>query len=227
VVAQARLDYAARVQRSGPASSAPPAASPPCHSPLNPAYETLCYTTKAASGNVSVRVVGAGVDGVLVTGMSAPTTFAEGSVASATPVFEYFLSDNDEFVKVPLTVPLIFRPDPAGTWLASFALPTSKYASQDKAPGIVPGMDALFEEFAPISGEGAGVGRTLAAWTFYTIEIATQDDYTAACASLTKALPGMGLAPVNGTWREAWVTYSTKAVVGDMVNECWIEVAPK
>jgi hypothetical protein len=104
---------------AAPASGAPPAA-PPCHSPLNPAYETLCYTTKAASGNVSVRVVGAGVDGWLVTGMSAPTVFAEGSAASATPVFEYFLSDNDEFVKIPLTVPLIFRTDPAGTWLASF-----------------------------------------------------------------------------------------------------------
>jgi hypothetical protein len=221
-----RIIAALALGAAAPASGAPPAA-PPCHSPLNPAYETLCYTTKAASGNVSVRVVGAGVDGWLVTGMSAPTVFAEGSAASATPVFEYFLSDNDEFVKIPLTVPLIFRPDPAGTWLASFALPTSKYASRDEAPGIVPGMDALFEEFAPGSGEGAGVGRTLAAYTFYTIQIATQDDYAAACASLTKALTKMGLAPVNGTWREAWVTYSTKAVVGDMVNECWIEVAPK
>ena len=200
------------------------APSPPCHTPLNPAYETLCYTTQATAGNVSVRVVGAGVDGVLVTGMSANTTFAGGSVASATPVFEYFLSDNDEFVKIPLTVPLIFRPDPAGTWLASFALPTSVYASQDKAPGIVPGMDALFEEF---SSPGSTGGRTIAAWTFYTIQLATEADFSAACASLAAALPGMGLAPVDSNWREAWVTYSTQAVVGDMKNECWLEVQAK
>lgn len=195
-------------------------ASPPCYTPLNPAYETLCYTTAAAAGNVTVRVVGAGVDGVLLTGMSANTSFAAGSVASATPVFEYFLMDNDAFTKVPLTVPLIFRPDPAGTWLASFALPTSVYASAAKAPGIVPGMDALMEEFAP--GKD---GRMIAAWTFYTIQLAKDVDYTAACASLTAALPGMGFAPVEGAWREAWVTYSTQAVVGDMINECWIEVA--
>ena len=183
-------------------------ASPPCYTPLNPALETLCFSTQATSGNVSVRVVGAGVDGVLLTGMSANTTFAGGSVASATPVFEYFLSDNDEFTKVPLTVPLIFRPDAAGTWLASFALPTSVYASASKAPGIVPGMDARFEEFAP----GAG-GRTLAAWTFYTIQVATAADYAAACAQLADALPGMGLAPVDGAWRQAWVAYSPQAMV--------------
>ena len=211
-------------ESSSAAAPQPPSTpSPPCYSPLNPAYETLCFTTQASAGNVSVRVIGAGVDGVLVTGMSANTSFAAGSVASATPVFEYFLSDNDEFVKVPLTVPLIFRPDPAGTWLASFALPTSVYASEAKAPGIVPGMDALFEEFAP--GGARGAGRTVAALTFYTIELATAADYTAACASLAAALPGMGLAPVSGAWREAWVTFSTQAVVGDMVNECWIEVA--
>ena len=194
--------------------------SPPCYTPLNPAYETLCFTTQTAAGNVSVRVVGDGLDGVLVTGMSANTSFAAGSVASATPVFEYFLSDNDEFVKIPLTVPLIFRPNPAGTWLASFALPTSVYATAAKAPGIVPGMDALMEEFAP--GKG---GRTIAAWTFYTIQVATDADYSAACASLAATLPGMGLTPVDGAWREAWVTYSTQAVVGDMTNECWIEVS--
>jgi hypothetical protein len=165
-------------------------------------------------------MVGAGVDGVLLTGMSANTTFAAGSVASATPVFDYFLSDNDEFVKIPLTVPLIFRPDPAGTWLASFALPTSVYPSAAKAPGIVPGMDALMEEFAP-----GKAGRTIAAWTFYTIQLATDADYSAACASLAATLPGMGLAPVDGAWREAWVTYSAQAMVENMINECWVEVA--
>jgi hypothetical protein len=193
-------------------------ASPPCFTPLNPEFETLCFTTQSTSGNVSVRVVGAGVDGVLVTGMSSSSNFSVGSRSSSTPVFEYFLQDNDQFTKIPLTVPLIFRPDPAGTWLASFALPTSVFASAAKAPGIVPGMDARFEEFAQ------GAGRTLAALTFFTIQVATEADYVAACGELSDALPGMGLAPVDGAWRQAWVTYSAQAMVGDMVNECWIEV---
>ena len=198
------------------------AVTPPCHTPLNPDLETLCYTTTTTAGNVTVRVIGAGVDGVLVTGMSSPTNFSLGSRASATPVFEYFLSDNDRFTKIPLTVPLMFRPDPAGTWLASFALPTSVYASAAAAPGLVPGTDARFEEFAA----APGAGRTVAALTFWTINLAAEEDYAAACAALEAALPGMGLAPVAGAWREAWVTYSGMAMVGDMVNECWVEVAP-
>ena len=195
-------------------------AAPPCHTPLNPVCETLCYTTQATQGNVSVRTMAAGIDGVLVVGMSAPTNFSAGSVASAVPVFEYFLSDNGEFTKIPLTVPLIFRPDPAGTWLTSFALPTSVYPTASSAPSIIPGADLRFEEFSA----SPGTGRIIAAYTFYTINLAVESDYTAACDALEAALPGMGLTPVAGAWREAWVAYSAEAMVGDMANECWVEV---
>ena len=198
---------------------------PPCFNPLNPDFEALCYSIVRVAGNVSVRVVAQGVDGALATGMSAATDFATGSAASATPLFQYFESDNDEFVRIPLTVPLIFRPDPAGTWLASFALPTSKYATPAAAPGVVPGSDLLLEGFSP-AGNATG-GREVAAYLFYTIELATQADYERACAALEAALPALGLAPVEGAWREAWVTYSTQAIVGDRINECWIEVAAK
>lgn len=201
----------------GVATAAP---TPPCHTPLNPDYETLCFTTTQTKGNVSVRMIGAGLDGVLMTGMSAETNFSTGSLASAVPVFEYFLSDNDSFKKIPLTVPLIFRPDPAGTWLSSFALPTSQYPAASSAPGIIPRSDLRFEEFAP----SPGAGRQVAAYTFYTIEMAGQADYEGACAALEAALPGMGLSPVSGAWRQAWVTYSPMAMVGDMVSECWVEV---
>ena len=199
------------------------AASPPCHTPLNPDLETLCFTTTTTEANISVRVIAAGIDGVLVTGMSAPTNFSAGSVASATPVFEYFLSDNGSFTKVPLTVPLIFRPDPAGTWLSSFALPTSVYPTASSAPSIIPGSDLRFEEFSP----SPSAGRTVAALTFYTINVATQADYVKACGALEEALPGLGLSPVAGAWRQAWVAYSPMAMVGDMANECWVEVANK
>lgn len=195
-------------------------AKPPCYTPLNPDFETLCFSTTAVSGNISVRLVGAGVDGVLVTGMSTPTNFSVGSAASATPVFEYFLSDNGRFAKVPLTVPLIFRPDPAGTWLASFALPTSVYPTASAAPSILPRSDLRFEEFSSTPA----VGRTLAALTFYTINMAVQADFERACGTLEDALPGMGLTPIAGAWRVAWVAYSPEAMVGDMVNECWVEV---
>ena len=144
-----------------------------------------------------------------------------GSAASAVPVFEYFLSDNGAFTKIPLTVPLIFRPDPAGTWLSSFALPTSVYPTASAAPSIIRGTDARFEEFSP----APGVGRKVAALTFYTIQEAAQADIETACASLEAALPAMGLTPVEGAWRVAWVAYTQLAMVGDMVSECWVEVA--
>ena len=175
----------------------------------------------ASSGNVTVRSVGVGLDATLVTGMSAATSFALGSLASAVPVFEYFGEDNDKFEKIPLTVPMIFRPAPTGTWLASFALPPSLFPSPSSAPGIIPNSDLLLEPLAPPQAPASG--RLLAAYTFYTIQVATQADYTACAASLAAALPAMDLAPVAGAWAQAWVTYSTREVVGDMVNECWSE----
>jgi len=196
------------------------ATPPPCYTPLNSDLETLCFSTVEVSGNISVRVIGAGVDGVLVTGMSSSTNFSSGSVASAVPVFEYFLSDNGRFTKIPLTVPLIFRPDPAGTWLSSFALPTSVYPTASSAPSIIPGSDLRFEEFS----SAPGTGRTVAALTFYTINQAVQADYVRACGILEESLERMGYSPVNSAWRQAWVTYSALAMVGDMVNECWVEV---
>jgi hypothetical protein len=199
-----------------------PPPSPPCYNPLNPQLETICYNTSASAGNVTVRSMGVGLTASLITGMSAPTTFAEGSLASSVPVFEYLLGDNDSFEKIPLTVPLIFRPDRAGTWLASFALPLSSFPTPTKAPGIVPNSDLLLEPFADTQTPIAG--RLIAAYTFYTINVADEADYTAACKSLDAALPSLGLVPVAGAWSEAWVTYSTREMVGNMINECWREV---
>ena len=82
-------------------------------------------------------------------------------------------------------------------------------------------MDARFEEFSP----APGTGRKVAALTFYTVQEAAQADYERACGALEAALPAMGLTPVEGAWRVAWVTYTQLAMVGDMVSECWVEVA--
>jgi hypothetical protein len=80
----------------------------------------------------------------------------------------------------------------------------------------------MLEPFADPQAPNAG--RLVAAYLFYTIDVATEADYTAACKNLDAALPSLGLVPVAGAWSEAWVTYSTKEMVGNMVNECWREV---
>jgi len=202
---------------------AAPPPKPPCYNPLNYDYETICYNVTAISGNVTVRQMGVNVDAALMTGMSAATTFAEGSLASSVPLFEYFLSDNGSFEKIPLTVPLIFRPSKAGTWLASFALPTSVYPIPSNAPEIIPGSDLLLESFSDPSDPTSG--RLIAAYTFYSIQLATEDDYDAACKSLDAELPALGFVQVaDSAWSESRVTYSTKEMVGNMINECWREV---
>jgi hypothetical protein len=193
--------------------------TPPCVNPLNPDYETICYSTLVTSGNVSVRLVGAGVDAAVINGFSDPTDFPTGSVESAAEVIAYFESYNDAFQKLPLTAPLIFRPAPTGTWIGSMALSTSTFPNPASAPGFVPTSDLLQESFG---------NRTIAAYLFYTIQLATQTDYAAACKSLATALPALGYTPVAGSpWAEAWVTYSTESIVGDRINECWMEVQEK
>ena len=37
-------------------------AKPPCYTPLNPALETICYTTISTSGNFSLRTYGGGLN---------------------------------------------------------------------------------------------------------------------------------------------------------------------
>ena len=40
---------------------------PPCTSPLNPAFETICFTAVSSSGNYSVRDYASGVNVSLIT----------------------------------------------------------------------------------------------------------------------------------------------------------------
>jgi hypothetical protein len=46
-------------------------AQPPCHTPLNPALETICYATLVSDGNFSVRTYAKGLNVSLVSATSA------------------------------------------------------------------------------------------------------------------------------------------------------------
>lgn len=112
-------------------------------------------------------------------------------------------------------MPLIFRPDPAGTWVASLALPPSKYRNPALVPQPTNGATDL-EIFS---------NKLVAVLGFYTINLAVEDDYLNACAKLSSWIAAHGFSPVPGEWSIAWVTYSTAGQIGDRFNECWVEVA--
>ena len=127
---------------------------------------------------------------------------------------DYFLYNNDRVEDIPLTTPLIWRPDPAGTWIASFALPPSMFRTVASAPG--PTLPSTELEYFS--------NKRVAAFGFYSIELAVQGDYEAACTSLATWIQAQGLTPVPGDWQEAWVTYNTESQVGLRFNECWAEI---
>lgn len=193
--------------------------TPPCYGswPYGNEYETLCFTVAKQSGNITVRdyaTFDIPSGPVLATTPSTYTNFSAGSYQATGYTIDYFLYNNDRFQKIPLTTPLIFRPDSSGTWLATFALPPSKFRSIASAPGPTNAATDL-ELFS---------NKRVAAYGFYSIEQAVEDDYVAACSALSSWLKQQGLEPVPGDWAEAWVTYNTVAQVGDRYNECWAEI---
>ena len=111
------------------------AASPPCTTPLNPALETICSTTVSSSGNFSVREYASGVNVSLVT--SSVDVYAGDwqlqSQSATSEMLFYLTGSNSAEAKIPLTVPLIYRPR-GQALLASMALPTSDFPNPAFAP---------------------------------------------------------------------------------------------
>lgn len=193
--------------------------APPCYGtwPDGNEYETMCFSVVQTSGNITVRDYATlGISGgpVIASTPSTYTNFSAGSYQATGFTIDYFLYNNDKVEKIPLTTPLMWRPDRAGTWVATFALPPSKFKSVATAPGPTNGATDI-EVFA---------NKRVAAFGFYSVQLATEADYTAACNALSSWLSEEGLRPVPGDWEVAWVTYSPAAAVGDRYNECWAEI---
>jgi hypothetical protein len=204
------------------AANAAPAPKAPCFTPYIPNVETLCSTTVLQSGNVTVRdYATAGVFGPITPSIastpSTDTNFTKGVFQATGQTIDYFLYENSAFDKIPLTTPLIIRPDPVGTWVASFALPPSKFPDPAKVPQ--PTINTASTEIETFSN------KRIAAYLFDSIYLATQAQYEAACASLSAWIASNKYSVVPGEWEVAWVTYNTEGEVGFRTNECWMEVA--
>lgn len=196
------------------AAPAAAAEAPPCHSPLNPALETICSKTVKTEGNFTLRDLAVGVNVSLVT---ATTDSDNGDWQFASTfvtqyVLEYFTGANQKGQRVATTVPLIYRwPGGPAKILASMALPTSVFPD----PGLAPAPDVgVFEPFPPI--------RVLAL-SFVTAVAATDTDYALHCGEVAQKAADSGLTPVAGAWEQAWVTYSGRDAA-QHVNECWVQV---
>ena len=194
--------------------------APPCYGtwPDGNAFETMCFSIVQTSGNITVRdyaTVGIPSGPVIASTPSTFTNFSAGSYQATGLTIAYFLGDNDKFETIPRTSPLMWRPDRAGTWVATFALPPSKFKTVVTAPEPTPDSATDIDVFA---------NKRVAAFGFYTVRQATETDYSAACAALSSWIEGHRLVPVPGDWEVAWVTYNPEADVGDRYNECWAEI---
>ena len=189
------------------------ASAPPCHTPLNPALETICSTTVSSSGNFSIRDYASGLNVSLITSTVAVYAgdWSLQSESATSEMLYYFEGSNTAGAKVPLTVPLIYRPQ-ANTLLASMAIPTSDFPNPVFAPK--PSFYSVMEPFPAIR---------IAALSFETPALATDVQYSFACGELQEIVTLQGSVPVPGPWSQAWVTYSGRAA-SPHVNECWIAI---
>ena len=209
---------AAALAASESASAVPPAA--PCYGtwPYGADFETMCFSIVQTDGNITVRdyaTAGIASGPVIASSPSTYTNFSAGSYQATGYTIDYFLYNNDRVEKIPLTTPLIFRPTRAGTWAAKFALPPSKISTKAQAP----------QPTNPVTYIELFSNKRVASYSFFSDELATEEQYSAACAQLSTWLQGQGLTPVPGEWAVAWVTYSDAGQVGDRYNECWAEIA--
>ena len=189
-------------------------AAPPCTTPLNPLLETICFSTVSSAGNFSIREYGDGLNVSLVTA-NYPVfagDWAQQSLDATTELLYYFEGSNRAGQRVPVTVPILYRPE-GQNLLASMALPTSLFPNSAFAPQ--PTAFSTFEPFPAIR---------IAALTFQTPALATDVDYAFACGELNEILTLEGIKRVTGPWAEAWATYSGRAAEVH-INECWMAVS--
>ena len=196
-------------------ASTPP--TPPCTSPLNPALESICYTTVSSAGNFSVRDYAIGINVSLITSDVAVYAgdWALQSQSATLEMLYYFEGSNSAAKKVPLTVPLIYRSQANTNLLASMAIPTSDFPQPAFAPK--PSYFSVLEPFPAIR---------IASLSFDTPALATDLQYSFACGELQEILALQGISPVAGPWSQAWVTYSGRAATPH-INECWMAIPAK
>ena len=194
------------------ARAAPPP-KPPCYSPLNPDFETLCYTTVAQEGAFSLRDYAQGVDAAVVDSFG--LTLSE----AAQFVLTYFTGKNGAGAQVARTVPVFFRPIvDADGFIAingSMPLPTSVYPNPALAPSPQSPNNGPLESFPT---------ARFAAITFETVDYPAVLDYAFKCGELGEEMDRRGLKPVvAGRFNQTWATYSLVAAA-TKVSECLIEV---
>lgn len=187
--------------------------SPPCFSPLNPAYETPCYTTVAQEGVFSLRDYAGALDVTVVTTIDPTSSLSNGAMN----VLTYFTGTNIPGVNVTRTVPIFFRARYDGQeFYASMALPTSIYIDPSVAP--IPQFPNNIPGFQPFPK------ARFAAITFQAATLPGILDFAYACGELGEEIQKRGLTPVGPSpWNTTWATYSQQASTPTL-NECLIEV---
>ena len=117
-------------------------------------------------------------------------------------------SNKDRVMDIPLTTPLLWRPNSDGKWLASFALPPSKLESVAavlEPTNLVTDIDVFRTSASPLTASTQFKGQLCV-----------------RVAELLFVRPGHRSCP----WRVgvAWVNYNTLPQVDDRYTECWAEI---
>jgi hypothetical protein len=187
--------------------------SPPCYSPLNPAFETPCYSTVAQEGVFSLRDYAGALDVTVVTTIDPTPSLYNGAMN----VLTYFTGTNIPGINVTRTVPIFFRArDDGGEFYASMALPTSIYIDPSIAP--IPQFPNNMPGFQPFPK------ARFAAITFQAATLPGILDFAYACGELGEEIQKRGLTPIGPSpWNTTWATYSQQASTPTL-NECLIEV---
>lgn len=209
---------AADAAAAGTAAAAPP--TPPCHSPLNKAFETLCFTEVYHNGSTSVRQYGASAGALawVTSHAEKGDEYIEAFNLGAYGVFVYLTGYNSRNESIARTAPLVLRPPSYGRpieYRVSMGVPTSAYPDPAKLPGLNPGEGAYvdIEPFAP---------RLLAVRAF-EVGDPQPTDYEAACAALEKDLPPGFDIVRNSTWTPTHAYWNTRDEPSNG-GECWVEV---
>ncbi len=199
---------------------------PPCFNPLNPSFETPCFSTLYTNKSASLSVRQYGVLPNVVSVQAAQEedeTFEQAVGSAAYFIFCYFAGDNEGSVNLTngRTVPLMVRP-PApqrgDSWIVDDAVATSAYPNPDALPSpLTP--EAVLTPFTR---------TTIAARPASKGTLPDEDDFKACGAELVAALEGTPFRAVaDGVWSPTYALYYTRDALPPYAYECWTEVASR
>lgn len=140
------------------------------------------------------------------------STFRDAETQGFQENFDFISGENSAGRKIPMTAPVLMRPNGEEGWFNDFFVPASLFNNKDSIPtSPVVGITPMKNLLVATTGFGG---------------FATEAEFQTTTVALLKAVAEAGYDVVPDAFEQVWAQYDSPFTLFNRHNEVWVHVAP-